>query len=219
MSGQEKSADGSSNGCQSKCEKKATKNPYPNGWMEITAVKYCDPLILVRCKAPNILGNDEAVKGKEFIVGRAYKVKYKWKDAKGVIHGYCSVVVPCGLVTDLASIPWYGRWLVSKVGRYLEACIVHDYLYGAQLGFGRGNRKEDRKFADELHKQLMEAADVSRFKRSLIYKAVRWRGESAFKKRNRYVGQKCCGDASHKICCDNTTEPCPKNDEETVSET
>ena len=47
--------------------------------------------------------------------------------------------------------------MISSVSLSTDACIVHDYLYGAQPGFGRENRKEDRKFADELHKQLMEA--------------------------------------------------------------
>ena len=202
MSGQEQSTDGSSNTCQSKCKKKTDQNPYPDEWKEITAVKYCDPLILVRCKVRSKKWNEN-----EFIVGRAYKVKYKWKDADGHIHGYCPIVVPCGLVTDLASIPKYFRWWVSKVGPHVEASVVHDYLYGAQQEFDRGNRKEDREFADELYKRLLEKAGVSFVKRWPIYGGVRLGGKSAFKNENRYV--KKCSCASDEICCDSTAEPRP----------
>ena len=214
MSGQEISADGSSNGCQSKCEKKAATSPYPNGWKKITAVKYCDPLILVRCKVCSNKWD-----GHKFIVGRAYEIKYKWTDSCDNEYGYCSVVVPCGMVTDLASIPKRARGVVSKVGPHVEASVVHDYLYGAQLGFGRGNREEDRKFADKLFKRLMEKAGVSHSKLRLIYWAVRWFGKSNFKNKNRYVGQKCCCDAPHTICCDSAMESYPETGEETVSET
>ena len=211
MSEQEQSSDGSS-ACQSKCKKKTATSPYPDGWKEITAVKYCDPLILVRCKV-----RSKKWKEKKFIVGRAYKVKYKWKDAKGAIRGYCSIVVPCGLVTDLASIPRILRGVVSKVGPHVEASVVHDYLYGAHLRFARKNHKEDRKFADVLYERLMKKAGVGWFKRKAIYRAVRLFGKSAFKNKNRYVKQ-CCGKVPYKICCDNTEKPCSEGDEETVSE-
>ncbi len=216
MSEQEQSTDESSNACQSKCKKKTTTNPYPDEWKKVTEVKYCDPLILVRCKVRSKKWN-----GKEFIVGRAYLIKYKWEDNQSQVQGYCSVVVPCGMVTDLASIPRICRGAVSKVGLHVEASVVHDYLYGAQLEFGQGNRKEDRKFADELYKRLMEKAGVNRFKRWLIYRAVRTFGSSAFKKRNRYVGQckeTCCCNAPHKICCNNAAKPCPKTGEQAVTE-
>ena len=199
MSGQEQSKDGSSNACQSKCKKQTTTNPYPDEWKKITAVKYCEPLILVRCKVRSKKWNE-----KEFIVGRAYKIKYKWKDATGRVHGYCPVIVPCGMVTDLASIPRIFRSGVSKVGAHVEASVVHDYLYGAQLEFDRGNRKDDRKFADELYKQLMEKAGVNRVKRWLIYRAVRLRGKSSFKNANKYIKKCCC--ASDEIRCDSTAE-------------
>ena len=216
MSGQERSTDGSSNACQSKCEKKATTNPYPDKWKKITEVKYCGPLILVRCKVRSDKWN-----GKKFIVGRAYRIKYKWEDNEGSVHDYCSIVVPCGMVTDLASIPRIFRSGVSKVGSHVEASVVHDYLYGAQLEFDRGNYKEDRKFVDELYKRLMEKAGMNRFKRWLIYRAVRMGASSSFNNRNRYVGQSkktCCCNVPHKICCDNSAEPCPKTGEQAVSE-
>lgn len=43
------------------------------------------------------------------------------------------------------------------VGSHVEAPVAHEYLYGAQLGFSQGNRKEDRKFVDELYKRLQSA--------------------------------------------------------------
>ena len=202
MSGQKRSTEESPNAWQSKCKKQITTNPYPDDWKEITEVKYCDPLILVRCKVRSQNWN-----GKEFIVGRAYKLEYKWKDATGHVHGDRPIVVPCGMVTDLASIPWPLRLFTSKVARHIEASVIHDYLYGSQLEFGRGNNKSDRKFADELYKRLMEKAGVGPVIRRGMYMGVRVGACSSFKNRNRYVGQSketCCCNAPYKICCDST---------------
>ena len=197
MSGQQRSTGGPPNAWQSKC-KKQTTSPYPDNWKKITEVKYCDPLILVRCKVRSQNWN-----GKGFIVGRAYKVEYKWKDKDGKDHGYCPVVVPCGMETDLASIPQPLRFITSKVARHIEASVIHDYLYGAQLEFGRGNNKSDRKFADELYKRLMKKARVNPVIREGMYRGVRIGGHCSFKNINRYMGQSkktCCCNAPHKIC-------------------
>ena len=191
------------------CKRKGKGNPYPipKDWQKITAVKYCDPLILVRCK-PRGKNWD----GKKFIVGRAYEVKYKWTDNSGVNQGYHSIVVPCGLVTDLASIPRIARSVVSKVGPHVEASVVHDYLYGVQKEYGPATvNAHDRKFTEELFNRLMKQAGVSSFQRNLLYRACKWFGKWSFKDAtNHYMKRtwiKCCCNQPHKICCDGSAEP------------
>lgn len=34
-----------------------------------------------------------------------------------------------GFITDLASIPWWIQWYLSKVGDYNQAAVVHDWEY------------------------------------------------------------------------------------------
>lgn len=49
------------------------------------------------------------------------------------------VVIPKGYFTDLASVPWYGRWLVpTTTGKNREAAVVHDFLCDdeVQASFG-----------------------------------------------------------------------------------
>ena len=41
--------------------------------------------------------------------------------------------VPCGFITDLASIPWAFRWILPKSGPYNKAAVIHDWLYANHL--------------------------------------------------------------------------------------
>ncbi len=41
-------------------------------------------------------------------------------------------IIPKGFKTDLATSPWFGRWIVPKYGKYLPGIIVHDYLVKMQ---------------------------------------------------------------------------------------
>ena len=185
-------------------------NPYPGGgpgdWQEITNVQTATQLILVRCK-----GGGKYWSKQEFIVGHAYTVEYWYRDNANQNQGPCQVIVPCGMVTDLISMPGVLRkmLLMRKLGPHAEACAVHDYLYGAQKTFVRGNHKKDRLFADDLLKLMMERAGVGRFKRWVVYRGLRLLAGNIYKKAiNKFVGNRCFCDDPLQICtyCNDSME-------------
>lgn len=79
--------------------------------------------------------------------------------------------------TDLASIPGYLSWFVTRYGRHTPAALVHD-----QLVVG-GMRARDRESADDLFLELMAATDVPLVRRTVMWSAValatRWRSGAA----------------------------------------
>ena len=184
------------------CDSGHTSSPYPEDCTEIVDVKYCDPLILVRCKTAN--GNWE---GERLILGRAYTVKYKCNQA----DNYHSVTVPCGMETDLISVPELHEKLrdMSKVGPHMEACIVHDYMYGAQYDIEGPcpytskdcKRNRDRLFTDNLFLHLLKKAGVIRYHRRNIYNKVRSYGDNEFNtSKNKFWGNRCFCNDPHNIC-------------------
>lgn len=96
-----------------------------------------------------------------------------------------TLVVPRGFVTDLASVPWFARWYVSRDGDHLKAAVVHDYAYArasasAPLDHGQWS-KIDRRAADRLFLEAMGVRGVRPAKRRVIYAAVRLGGGSSFR--------------------------------------
>ena len=76
------------------------------------------------------------------------------------------IVVPTGEVTDLSSIPRIFRLLIIKNGRHRPAAIVHDYLCKLGLDFSRV-------LADKIFLEAMKLLKVPRFRRRVMYFAVR----------------------------------------------
>ena len=76
------------------------------------------------------------------------------------------VIVPTGFVTDLASIPRVFRFMIIKNGRHRPAAILHDYLCRLGLDFSRI-------LADKIFLEAMKLRKVPRFRRRLMYWAVR----------------------------------------------
>ncbi len=89
------------------------------------------------------------------------------------------LTVPKGLLTDLTSSPWFARSIVGKVGRHLEAAIVHDFLYGSTQGLLANS--QNRAFADALFNAGMKASEVPRWRRWLAYRTVRAFGGKSFR--------------------------------------
>jgi len=83
------------------------------------------------------------------------------------------VTVPKGAKTDFASIPRIFWPILPPVGRYSRAAVVHDYLYR----HGLFTRKE----CDLVFLHAMEELNVVKWKRIIMYKAVRLFGKSAYK--------------------------------------
>ena len=87
------------------------------------------------------------------------------------------IEVPAGFRTDLASVPWFGRWLVSSWKGNAKAAVVHDYLYAAH---GRRRYGYARSQADGV---FLEALGVTGAKhRWLMWAAVRLWGGTAWRR-------------------------------------
>jgi len=84
---------------------------------------------------------------------------------KGVV-----INIPRGFVTDLSSVPRFIQWLIPKRGRYDDAAVIHDWLYSQP--------HTARLTADALFLDAMQTLGVSRWRRSLMFIAVRLFGWS-----------------------------------------
>lgn len=140
------------------------QNPYPDQWTEVSDFEFKSDLYFARAKEaiPNGGGREA-----EYIVSAEYRCMC-------LVDGKpWEIVVPSGMLTDLASVPRAARWLVGRVGSHLEAAIVHDFLFIAWQDIdGYSARKEDFRFANEVMLQAMIAAGVGFAKRNAIYLAV-----------------------------------------------
>ena len=82
------------------------------------------------------------------------------------------IYVPVGYETDLASLPRFMWWLFPPHGKYSKAAIVHDYVYSNALG--------TKKQADKIFYEAMGVLGVPKWKRILMYWAVRVGGKGAY---------------------------------------
>ncbi len=80
--------------------------------------------------------------------------------------------VPRGFETDFASVPRFFWRIVPPWGRYSPAAVVHDYLYFT----GKVTRAE----ADRVFLGHMERLGVPLWKRTVMYRALRFFGGSAW---------------------------------------
>lgn len=83
------------------------------------------------------------------------------------LHTRHGVTVPCGFETDLASVPRVFWAVYPPFGKYIEASVIHDYLY---------RQKFNRKEADKLFRKIMKEDGVGFLTRNLFYFAVRFFG-------------------------------------------
>ncbi|EDV2652081.1 DUF1353 domain-containing protein [Salmonella enterica subsp. diarizonae] len=82
------------------------------------------------------------------------------------------ISVPAGFVTDLATVPRIFWILLPPDGKYAKAAIIHDYLYDNAL---RTKYEADRIFLDG-----MKVLGVPRWKRTIMYLAVRLFGRGNY---------------------------------------
>lgn len=80
------------------------------------------------------------------------------------LAGLWWIVVPAGFVTDYASIPRFFWRILPPDGPYLEAAVVHDYLYSTDC---------DRLLADAVFRVLMKRLGIPWWKRVVMFYAVR----------------------------------------------
>jgi len=83
-----------------------------------------------------------------------------------------AIAVPAGFITDFASVP-HGFWnLEPPLGDAAKAAVVHDYLYATRGMGGRYSRAQ----ADGIFRDALAALGVPRWKRNLLWAAVRLGG-------------------------------------------
>ena len=82
------------------------------------------------------------------------------------------ITIPEGYLTDLASIPPPARWLIPKLGRHAQAAVVHDFLYQYHT--------YPRKRCDKIFLEAMKVLNVPRWKRRVMFRAVRLFGGFAY---------------------------------------
>lgn len=98
--------------------------------------------------------------------------------------GTVAVEVPCGFVTDLASVPPPFRAIVRPTGRHGQAAVMHDWLYWQQ--------STPRDTADRTFAAIMKDLGVSSPLRAVISKSVEVFGGIAWaaNKRCREAGER-----------------------------
>lgn len=158
-------------------------DPYPEDTVRIGGFRYDSALVLLRLKdAVKLRSGEDA----DYLTGRPYLVSWRAKGSED----WRQISVPAGLVTDLTSVPRPLRWIIGRVGPWLEAAIVHDYLYIAWQDVpDRKPRLKDRRFADDIMLAAMKEAKVANWAAHVIHWAVSTFGGGAFNRRNseRYV--------------------------------
>ena len=82
------------------------------------------------------------------------------------------IEVPADYVTDLASVPRVLWSVFPPHGRYAKAAIVHDYLYSNAIG--------TKTWADQVFLEAMTILNVPRWRRWLMYQAVRLFGRGNY---------------------------------------
>ncbi len=84
------------------------------------------------------------------------------------------VRIPQGYITDFATIPRAFWWLLPPWGRYGTASIIHDYLCDNKTIYKSGlPYKISRKTADKIFNRAMRDTGVKKWRRIIIYTAVR----------------------------------------------
>jgi len=109
--------------------------------------------------------------GRQFMLH--YDFTYLWK------RKYIDIQIPSGFETDFASIPKIFRIIIPKLGKYNKAAVIHDAIYRDYITGYKFARAE----ADLIFLDGMKDMGVAKWKRYVMYWAVRIFGGFAWRKR------------------------------------
>lgn len=109
--------------------------------------------------------------GKKWVLKSAFRFYYEDRN-----QNKFEVIIPSGFITDFASTPRILYPIFPPIGIYNKAAMVHDYLYSKECLLAISRFKADLFFL-----QAMEVLEVPKWKRKLMYFAVRIFGKSHFK--------------------------------------
>ena len=90
-----------------------------------------------------------------------------------------------GFITDGASVPKSLQWLYNPYGKYINAAVIHDYLYSVY-----NNTGINRTLADKIFMHIMKETGVPANVRRKFYTAVRCFGETSWKAKLQNEGYK-----------------------------
>lgn len=107
-------------------------------------------------------------------VARAFEYHVGSKNSEEVIR------IPKGFITDFASVPWPASMLFPKDGDHNQAAVLHDWLY-SMLGI-LPDRTYIRIDCDKIFLEAMVVLGVNKFKRRVMYRAVRLGGGFGWRK-------------------------------------
>ena len=100
------------------------------------------------------------------------------------INGY-DIKVFRGFITDGASVPKSLQWLYNPYGKYINAAVIHDYLYSTY-----NNTGINRTLADKIFNFIMKETGVDNRTRRKFYMAVKYFGETSWKSKLQNEGYK-----------------------------
>ena len=109
--------------------------------------------------------------------GKTFTLYEGFEYRLGALENDIIIRVPKGFVTDLGSIPTIASFLVPKLGKYNQSCILHDFLYDMVR-----KDKFSRAIADSILLESMEVLEVVFWRRWLIFAAVRMAGWACCRK-------------------------------------
>lgn len=109
--------------------------------------------------------------GDKWILKRAFRFYYADKEGIPLVE----ITIPENFITDFASTPKLLYPWFPPIGIYNKAAMVHDFLYSENCTTITRNE------ADKFFLQAMEVLKVPKWKRKLMYFAVRLFGKSHFK--------------------------------------
>ena len=100
------------------------------------------------------------------------------------INGY-DITVFKGFVTDGASVPHSLQWLYNPYGKYINAAVIHDYLYSTY-----NNTGINRTLADKIFYFIMKETRVEKRTCRRFYNAVKYFGTTSWKTKLQNEGYK-----------------------------
>jgi len=117
--------------------------------------------------------------GETWVIRERFSYHVGAEESKEVIN------VPIGFQTDFASVPWLLTLIVPRWGKYGKAAVVHDFVYSQE----DSSLPYDRRRADRIFLEGMAVLGVARWRRTLMYWAVRAFGWRAWNRALRRIAE------------------------------
>ena len=108
----------------------------------------------------------------ELIGSNQWKLITPFEYHIGLLSSNDIIIVSAGFETDLTSIPRIFWAILPPQGEYAKAAIIHDYLYVNAIG--------SKRYADDVFYEAMGVLNVAKWRKEIIYYAVRLFGRGKY---------------------------------------